>query len=103
MVYLGDFMGHTQKIRHEESLYIFFLLIVVQGGGRVFSTLLFRCNESTSKGRIYTHNLTLVCLGLATLCATVLCDTVFSLTMFAIVFGSLYGKFSPSLVTIHSL
>lgn len=92
VVYLGDFMGHAQQIRHEDSLYVFFLLIVVQGGGRVFSTLLFRCNESTSKGRIYTYNLTLVCLGLATSCATVLCDTVFSLTMFAIVFGSLYGK-----------
>lgn len=96
MVYLGDFMGHAQKIKREDSLYIFFLLILVQGFGRVFSTLLYRCNESTAKGRIYTYNLTLVCLGIATLCATVLCDTVFSLTMFAIIFGSLYGKPSAS-------
>lgn len=91
IVYFVEFCHSQPQIRHQDSLYIFFLLILVQGFGRVFSTLLFKCNDSTSRGRIYTYNLTLVFLGISTMCATVLCDTVFSLTMFAIVFGSLYG------------
>ena len=91
VVYFGEFCK-KQSIPRNEAIYVFFLLILVQGFGRVFSTLMFKCNESTVKGRVYTYNLSLVCLGIATMSSTFLCDTVFSLTMFAIVFGSLYGE-----------
>lgn len=90
IIYFGEFC-ERQKVSKPQSLYILFLIILMQGLGRIFSTLLFKCNESSAKGRIFTYNLSLICLGLIVLCSTVLCDTVFSLTMFAIIYGSLHG------------
>lgn len=90
IVYFGEFCN-KQGIPKRQSFYIFFLIILMQGFGRFFSTFLFKCNESSAKSRIFTYNLILICLGFSVLCSTVLCDTVFSLTMFAIIFGLLYG------------
>ncbi len=82
----------NQNINHKQTIYLLFLIVFIQGLSRLFAIILFRCNESTIKSRIFTYNLTLVLMGLSVLAANIICDTVFSLTMFAIVFGSLYGK-----------
>jgi len=91
LVYFFEFC-QKQNISEKQSMYLMFLIVFIHGLSRLFAIVVFRCNESTSKSRIFTHNLTMVLMGLTVLAATVICDTVFSLTMFAIVFGSLYGK-----------